>query len=167
MGYLEQFARNRRRSERTKVLTARIPESLYDSFQDYCDDLGLSLSEAVLLLVEREMEGFEGSYNEVTTTIEYEVKHDELERNSNEDEIVKPKKNVVKNTSETGAGRFTTTRWKVNKMLPCPLCRDWKSASNFKRHVEDTHDLVPEQIFTNPEYVEIADRMVEEKNRSI
>ena len=54
MTYLEQFARNRRRREKTEVLTARIPEGLYGDFKGYCDELNLSISEAVCLLVERE-----------------------------------------------------------------------------------------------------------------
>jgi antitoxin component of RelBE/YafQ-DinJ toxin-antitoxin module/uncharacterized C2H2 Zn-finger protein len=57
MGYLEQFARNRRGKEKTEVLTARLPESLYGDFKDHCEELGLSISEAVFLLVEREMKG--------------------------------------------------------------------------------------------------------------
>ncbi|MCO0598508.1 amidase family protein [Peribacillus butanolivorans] len=47
MTYLEQFARNRRRREKTEVLTPRIPEGLYGDFKGYCDELGLSISEAV------------------------------------------------------------------------------------------------------------------------
>ena len=46
MTYLEKFARNRRRREKTEVLTARIPESLYGDFKGYCDELNLSISEA-------------------------------------------------------------------------------------------------------------------------
>jgi hypothetical protein len=58
MTYLEQFVRNRRRREKTEVLTARIPESLYGDFKGYCDELNLSIGEAICLLIEREMTGY-------------------------------------------------------------------------------------------------------------
>src|SRR6476620_2975230 len=59
MGYLEQVAKNRRSKEKTDVLTARIPESLYNDFKDYCNHLGFSISQAVYLLVKREMTAIE------------------------------------------------------------------------------------------------------------
>ncbi|MDM5294647.1 hypothetical protein QUF81_15905 [Peribacillus simplex] len=55
MPYLKQFVRNWRRREKTKVLTALIPESLYGDFKGYCDELNLFISEAICLLIEREM----------------------------------------------------------------------------------------------------------------
>ncbi|HDU1185823.1 TPA: hypothetical protein REU56_002933 [Listeria monocytogenes] len=58
MSYLEQFARNKKSKEETEVLTARLPKTLYGNFKNYCDDLGLSISEGVCLLVEKEMDVF-------------------------------------------------------------------------------------------------------------
>ncbi|MCM3790049.1 hypothetical protein M3221_16805 [Domibacillus indicus] len=52
---LEQFARNNRRKEPSTVLTARLPDSLYNDFKEYCDDLELSMSEAIYLLIECEI----------------------------------------------------------------------------------------------------------------
>ncbi|MDR4191063.1 hypothetical protein FO521_30670, partial [Bacillus pseudomycoides] len=54
-GYLEKYARNKRRKEKSEVLKERLPHNLYEDFKTYCDDLGLPISEAVCLLVEREM----------------------------------------------------------------------------------------------------------------
>lgn len=39
MTYLKQFARNNKKKEKTEVLTARLPKSLYADFKRYCDDL--------------------------------------------------------------------------------------------------------------------------------
>jgi antitoxin component of RelBE/YafQ-DinJ toxin-antitoxin module len=56
MGYLKQFAKEPKKGKgETVVLTARLPESLYEDFKGYCDSLGLSISEAINLLVEQEM----------------------------------------------------------------------------------------------------------------
>lgn len=83
MGYLEQFARNQRRKEQTEVLTARLPRSLYNDFKTRCDELGLSISEAVYLLVEREMKGLDSVSDEPATTIEYKMNDDVVATNTN------------------------------------------------------------------------------------
>lgn len=40
MSYLEQFAKNKRRKEPSTILTARLPDSLYDNFKEHYNDLG-------------------------------------------------------------------------------------------------------------------------------
>ena len=62
-GILRTVLRNRRRKEKTEVLTARLPKSLYSEFKLHCDELGLSISEAVICL-EREMKGIESISDE-------------------------------------------------------------------------------------------------------
>jgi len=76
MGYLEQFAQNRRRKENTTVLTARLQESVYDDFKTYCDELGLyslSISEAVCLIVKhnRDRRQYRNSCKHTTSRSEY------------------------------------------------------------------------------------------------
>ncbi|MCU5003882.1 hypothetical protein OCD70_28065 [Bacillus tropicus] len=162
MGYLEKYARNKRCKEKSEVLTARLPHSLYEDFKTYCDELGLSISESVCLLVEREMSGSDNAFNEVATTKEYINNTD-----SSEDEVktnTKPTTNVVKkNTNENNSNtkRFTVKQWVVNDKLPCPICEEWKTAGNFLRHAK-THGMTTEQVFTNEEYREKIELMVAE-----
>jgi antitoxin component of RelBE/YafQ-DinJ toxin-antitoxin module len=164
MGYLEQFARNTRRKEKSEVLTARLPQSLYSEFKAYCDELGLSISEAVYLLVEREMNSFDGVSNELATTKEY-IENDDVvvmntETNTNiVDNVVKKKRNVTKSNTN----RFTTKHWVVNGELPCPICNQWASSSNFARHAKQ-HDSTTQAIFTNEEYLKRVKEMIEERN---
>ena len=163
MGYLEQFARGHRGKERTEVLTARLPASLYKSFKDYCDDLGLSISEAVYLLVDREIQGIESAESEIPATIEYKMNDDVVGKNTN---VVDEEKRVVKKNSirkRTNTSRFTMTQWRVDGELPCPICKEWRNASNFSRHVKEQHSMTTEQIFTNEEFKEKVNTMVEKR----
>lgn len=167
MGYLEQFARNRRSKEKSEVLTARLPTSLYSDFKTYCDELGLSISEAVCLLVEREMAGVEPAAGEVATTKEYIKNDDVVEVNTEiNTEVVERKKDVVKQNTRrinSNTNRFTTTQWKINGQLPCPICSEWKDAGNFARHAKNSHEMTTEQIFTNEKYQDKINAMIEEK----
>lgn len=167
MGYLEQFARNKRRKEKTEVLTARLPKSLYEDFKRYCDELGLSISEAVCLLVEREVTGIE-SNTEIATTIEI---HDEYKVNDDKDikstNVYKENTNIVKknaNSFNSNTNRFTTKPWQVNGLLPCPICEEWRASGNFSRHVKQ-HGKTTEELFTHEEYKEKIQAMIEEKQR--
>lgn len=166
MGYLEQFARKRRSKEKSEVLTARLPQSLYSEFKQYCDDLGLSISEAVCLLVEREIKGFDGVSSELSTTKEY-IKNDDVvaentEANTNVvNEVVERKRNA----SKANTSRFTTKQWMVKGELPCPICNQWVSASNFSRHAKQ-HNSTTQEIFTNEENLKRVQEMIEERNRS-
>ena len=163
MGYLERFARGHRGKERTEVLTARLPASLYKSFKNYCDDLGLSISEAVYLLIDREMKGIESANSEISTTIEYKKDDDVVDTNTKvvDEERIVVKKNTIRKRLNTS--RFTTTQWRVDGELPCPICKEWRNASNFSRHVKEQHNMTTEQIFTNEEFKEKVNTMVEER----
>lgn len=162
MGYLKKYARNKRRKEKSEVLTARLPHSLYEDFKTYCDDLGLSISEAVCLLVEREMAGSDKAFDEVATTKEAikntDSSDDEVKTNTKSNTNV-VKKNTRKNNSNTT--RFTVKQWEVNDKLPCPICGEWKASGNFSRHAK-THGITTEQIFTDEEYKEKIELMVAE-----
>ncbi|MBT2734107.1 hypothetical protein [Bacillus sp. ISL-7] len=169
MGYLEQFAKNSRAKEKTEVLTARIPESLYRDFKDYCDDLGLSISEAVYLLVKREMTGFEKETQDDESVLYTN------ENNSNDDEykknhfVVETTTNVVKPTTKkisTTTERFTTKQWQVNGELPCPKCGEWVSASNFSRHAKQ-HGSNTYSIFTNETDLIKINEMIKVRNNSL
>lgn len=166
MGYLEQFARNTRRKEKSEVLTARLPQSLYSEFKQYCDELGLSISEAVCLLVEREMDSVDGAPSEIATTKEYILNDDVVVVNTKANtsvvsDVVRKKRNV----SRTNTNRFTTKQWVIKGELPCPICNQWASASNFARHAKQ-HDSTTQDIFTDEENLKRVKEMMEERNRA-
>lgn len=151
MGYLENFARNRRTREKTEVLTARLPEGLYKDFKGYCDEIGLSISEAVYLLVQREMDSLERE----ATTEEIQPTTDEY----------KPTANVAKPTTRrigTTTARFTTKQWQVNGELPCPKCGEWVSASNFARHAKQ-HGSNTHTMFTDETNLIKVEEMIKDR----
>jgi hypothetical protein len=166
MGYLERFAKNGRAKEKTEVLTARIPESLYKDFKDYCDDLGLSISQAVYLLVKREMTGFEKENQDGESLLYtneyklnddvYKTKHSVVEMNTNVNT------NVVKPTTKATTSRFSTKQWQINGELPCPICGEWVSSSNFSRHAKQ-HGSNTYSIFTNETYLIKVNEMIQER----
>ncbi|MCQ6281059.1 hypothetical protein [Bacillus sp. EB600] len=165
MGYLEQFARNRRKKEETEVLTARLPKSLYSDFKDYCDQLGLSISEAVYLLVEREMSG---SPKENTSKLNISKPKENTTDDKTIDVVVEPSTKAttqvfkeIAASKEATKSRFTAKSWEVDGKLPCPKCNQWVSASNFSRHAKQ-HGTTTQEIFTNERYKERIDRMIKE-----
>lgn len=164
MGYLEQFSRNRRRKEKTEVLTARLPKSLYSEFKLHCDELGLSISEAVYLLVEREMKGIESVSDELATSTEYKVNHEAVEANTHVDKMNDDVVAVNTRKTKSNPKRFTTKQWKINGQLPCPVCGEWKASENFSRHAK-MHGMTTEQIFKSEEYEDQIKAMIEEKKR--
>ncbi|WMX58488.1 hypothetical protein [Peribacillus sp. R9-11] len=148
MTYLEQFARNRRRREKTEVLTARIPESLYGDFKGYCDELNLSISEAVCLLIER-----------LAITDEYKMNDDVVDTNT---KVV----NKVPKRSNSNTSRFVTTQWQVDAQLPCPYCGQWLAATNFSRHAK-RHITTTQDIFTNEKFRDKIKEMIQAKKAEI
>lgn len=156
MSYLEQFSRNKRRKEPSTVLTARLPESLYDHFKEHCDNLGLSISEGIYLLVEREITAHLRTAKEPSTYIS--------EYTKDEDVVAVNTKPVIKHTvkMKVPTKRFTVQQWEVNRELPCPICTSWSNASNFSRHAKQ-HNTTTQAIFTNEEYIKKANEMVQQR----
>lgn len=166
MGYLEQFARNRRSKEKTEVLTARLPAALYSEFKTYCDELGLSISEAVCLLVEHELKVQKSAANTESNINDYENKQYEYEKNNG---VFATNTNVnTKAIEKTQAGssanakRFTVKQFVFNNELPCPVCNQWVNNSNFARHAKQ-HGSSTQAIFTNEKYLKQVNEMIEER----
>ncbi|MFK2825211.1 hypothetical protein QYG89_05870 [Bacillus sp. B190/17] len=159
MGYLERFARNKRRKEKTEVLTARLPESLYSEFKSHCDELGLSISEAVCLLVEREIRDTEGVEEEdeekkvsAQSSMVHTDKHKRMDSDYESDE----------SELKMYTNRFTIKQWLINGELPCPECNQWVSASNFARHAKQHNSTTP-KIFTDERYKEKINEMIQKR----
>lgn len=151
MGYLEQFARNRKGKGKTEVLTARLPESLYSEFKTYCDELGLSISESVCLLVEYELNNNRNKTNTEDDIIADEDIQTVVEENTKE----------KRTTSEANTKRFTLKDWVVDGELPCPLCNQWVTYANFSRHAKQ-HGSNSHEIFTNEENLKRVNEMIED-----
>lgn len=63
----------------TKVITARIPEELYDSFKNLCDENGFSINEALKVLIENELESIQNVYtDEEESAINFEEPKEEV-----------------------------------------------------------------------------------------
>jgi hypothetical protein len=173
MGHLEQFARNRRGKEKTEVLTARLPESLYRAFKTHCDELRLSISEAVCLLVEHEMKGVEVTNDYIDNDSkqdEYKSNHDVVEMYTELNtevttDVIETNTSVVEKeqmVSRTNTKRFTTKHFVLDGKLPCPICNQWVNHSNFARHAKH-HGSNTQAIFTNEENLKQINNMIEER----
>ncbi|MCM2534455.1 hypothetical protein NDK43_21595 [Neobacillus pocheonensis] len=144
------------------------PESLYRDLKDYCDDLWLSISEAVYLLVKREMTGFEKETQDdesILYTNEYKSNDDEYNKNHS---VVEMTINVVKPTTKrivATTERLTTKQWQINGELPCPKCGEWVSSSNFSRHAKQ-HGSNTHSIFTNETDLIKVNEMIKERTNS-
>jgi antitoxin component of RelBE/YafQ-DinJ toxin-antitoxin module len=54
MSYLEKYARNQE-AKKTEIITIRTTKELKEAFARHCASLGLSIGEAINILIEREM----------------------------------------------------------------------------------------------------------------
>jgi antitoxin component of RelBE/YafQ-DinJ toxin-antitoxin module len=129
MSYLEQFKEKPKVNGKTDTRTIRLPHETNLEFEAYCNNLNITVSKAIRLLMEKELEG-----KKIVVTEEQKESY--------------------------AKSRFTLTKWKREDMVPCPICKEWKSASNFSRHAKETHNLSSEEMFTNEELAMIAAKMM-------
>lgn len=162
---LHDYARNKRPKEKTEVLAARLPASAVKEFKELCGDLGMTVSEAVYLMVEDQLALKSGDVNE--NCLQKKFSDNKLLTNSlDDDKIVNKRVNKIVNKRKqpTGEKRFTVNNWKVDGEIPCPICKEWTNFSNFARHSKQRHEgMSTKEIFTNEEYVHIANEMLEKK----
>lgn len=125
MGYLERFAKSRKRGD-TVVITARIPRKLGERFKKHCDRLNLTVSEAVYLLIHKEMQGEAGM-----TTSDGEM-YTKVYSPDLRPRLTRPRR--------SGSGsRGLVGPYTVDGMAPCPVCKTWYSATNLSRHMKNVH----------------------------
>lgn len=142
MGYLEKFAREKK-EPRSETLTARVTKTTYDRFAEHCARLKIPISEAVALLIEREV--YE-SEKEVSTR--------------------QPREEYKPNTTEPRQRqkRFTTNPYVVNDMLPCPICETWpETQRNISRHMRKMHGQTTQEVYEA--YMDKVLKMVEEERK--
>lgn len=139
MSILKRYAKDTTK-EPTEVMTTRVPRSIYNQFKRHCEQYGLSLAEATAILIKTELgDSYKApSHGDVSKPIQKE-----LPKQSSSLQTVSQKKQPRSNP-----GRFLTTEYQVNGDLPCPICGEWKSSTNFSRHVKVTHNKTTQEIFT-------------------
>lgn len=139
MSILKRYAKDTTK-EPTEVLTTRVPRSIYNQFKRHCEQYGLSLAEATAILIKTELgDSYKApSHEDVSKPIQKE-----LPIQTSSLRTVSPKKQPRSNT-----GRFVTTEYQVDGELPCPICGEWKSSTNFARHVKTNHKKTTQEIFT-------------------
>lgn len=170
MSYLRKYARPSIQNK-TRQYNVKLPDDIADQFEALCRQFNLTHAEAIRYLIIEEVERFkreedtkgypeipDGSQKIVDDTGQYiAVTREVAPKQPN------PKKS--RSRSSSGGGRFDTIQWQISGKTACPICRTWQSAANFSRHAKTQHDMTAKEIFVNPEYVAIADRMVEERKK--
>lgn len=160
---LTKFARNARK-EATTVITARLPNSRHERFKKYCDELGLSINEAINLLIEIELSELE---KEQKNNIQ-KPKYDESKVNTKViqakmiDSVKNDSGETVKSNSPKNK-KFPIRPFVVNDKLPCPICDKWMHHSNFAKHAKRQHQTTTEAIFT--EHRDKAEEMIKSENQ--
>ena len=142
---LERYARRATVGRRDKVIRARLPGDLYERFRDHCTRLGLTISEAVFLLIRDEVDrpgpgGGRKDYMEGP------------ERRTEGHTVATPRPQAIRTRRSR---RFVVAPYVVDGMVPCPECKTWVSRSNISRHMRDLHDSDTETVYkANLETVE-------------
>jgi antitoxin component of RelBE/YafQ-DinJ toxin-antitoxin module len=159
---LKQYAKKSKK-EATTVITARLRNSRYEWFKKHCEELGLSINEAINLLVDMEYqeenvseieEQEEVDENQITIDEIIEDKNTIVNTKVNNDD--KQKVNTKVNTrvnNKSSVKRFTTKHYEIDKELPCPICVTWQNATNFDRHAKK-HATTRKEIYTDEKHLE-------------
>lgn len=139
MDILKNYARITNK-EPTEVTSVRIPKSLHRSFKKHCENYGLGIAEAINILIRNEL-------GEAYKQHLHEDESDKLQEKLPQ-KLSSPQRTITKPSSRKQAGRFVTTEYQVDGELPCPICEEWKSSTNFARHVKTNHKKTTQEIFT-------------------
>lgn len=172
MSLLEANKRSEK-TNKTVVATSRITEKEYKDFKELCDRTGFSVSEAIRVLIQGELNpetpkrAEKPAQRKPAPVVAPVVAVENTEEASPEYSTPAPKSfNPKSRPIRSNFGRFTTEKWKVENFLPCPICNTWVSSSNFSRHVKTNHNnMTSEELFT--QYEAEADQMVADRNAAM
>lgn len=135
MSILSRYAKQKQ-DPCSYYISARIPEKLGQAFSDYCAGLNISVSQGIRLLIQNELKDQEAAAasqsDEIIETINQAFTVDKAIRPS-----VQPIKKDLIPDFVTPADYYIQVDGK--KLAPCPICRDWSSAANFKRNHTNKH----------------------------
>jgi antitoxin component of RelBE/YafQ-DinJ toxin-antitoxin module len=161
MGYLQKVSKKKENEPKTQPVSTRLTENEFKMFYKLCEDTGYSISEALRVLVKKEINEEE----DVLFSSRIQKNTDRIQMSTTvynpSTNVNIPSTTVYKKPIRTGAARFTTGEWNVDNFLPCPLCNTWVSAANFSRHAKG-HEMTSQEIFEK--YKEKADKMVQERS---
>lgn len=160
MGILESNKRDGK-SNKNVVITSRLTSKEYEKFKEVCDATGYSIAEAVRLLVVSELNPKQRPAPTYASPAVTRPVEPVSTRGVETEAIQKVYTPATRPVSTGGFAKFTTERWKVNEFLPCPICNEWHSATNFSRHAKKVHSLSTKDIFTA--HKDEADAMVKER----
>jgi hypothetical protein len=164
MGYLQKNSKKKESEPKTQPVSTRLTENEFKLFYKLCEETGYSISEALRLLIKKEI-------NEEENVLRIQKNTDRIQPSTIVNEpyttvdkpytnVNEPYTTVDKKPLRTGSVRFTTSKWNVDNLLPCPLCYTWVSAANYSRHAKG-HDLTTQEVFTK--YKDEADKMVHDR----
>ena len=154
---LQQFAKKRKK-EQTTVITARLPNSKYNLFKKYCDDLGLSINEAINLLIEAELKEVD-----IIIQNEADVNQVTIDDVINESEYVEEKVNTKVNT-KVSEKRFVYEPYMNHEnKVACPICEKFYSKSNYVKHAKQQHEMTSEELLTSEIYQDKIKEMIDVK----
>lgn len=154
----------------TGYLGARVPAQLEKDFKQYCDNLKITVADALRLLVENELNS-SGQKNPAGAPVAEKggqlvgTKADTLiiDEYATADKAARPSMPLPAGpqtkTNNIG-GRFTVKQWQRNGLLPCPICGEWKSHANFARHAKTEHNSTTKELFQ--QHASRADQMAAE-----
>jgi hypothetical protein len=198
---LEKYAKYGALSRKTEQIGTKIEKRYHDDFVKECEKLGLKKGEALRYLVieflqsvSRKQKGNENIEKDSrNVSIETNLISIDTEINQNDSQLIsndkksKPKKNTFiqevraeeKNKGNQMGGKNlgksrSVKPWTVENQLPCPICDNWSSKSNFKRaHAavhgyKDSYELLFQHLekadqMMQKRVVEVTDRMRQEK----
>ena len=137
MSILSRYAKEKQ-DPCSYYISARIPERLGQAFAAYCADLNITVSQGIRLLIQNELKDQEAPASQEAPAAIQEASKEAAAA------VVQSAVAMVQESSKDPIPAFVTPSdyyIQVNgrKLAPCPICRDWSSAANFKRNHTNKH----------------------------
>lgn len=135
MGFLEEHVKkNKKKVIETEHIAVRVEKAVADEFREHVGSLGLTVSDALRILIEKEMQDVRGVKGApapeslAAAPDEYKAVNKGFKPYST-DPTVNPKHGEIEAYVRRGR--------KGNKVLPCPKCGTWSSYHHFaERHAQ-------------------------------
>ncbi|PFH81621.1 hypothetical protein [Bacillus sp. AFS088145] len=144
---LQKFAKDRKGN--TKVTSIRLREDIYNDFSNYCEELGLSISEGIQHLISEELQKVANVTNNGVKEIQSVVEpiKNVVKENT---KVVKRNTNVTNKAPGKRAKRFHLEPYKrdSDKLIPCPICETWIDNTNYSAHANRHHNMSTGELIT-------------------
>jgi hypothetical protein len=160
--YLRRFAKGKT-AKKDKSRGIRLPSDIDREFEEHCRKYGLSFNEGILYLIIHELGKDRHASPEISVTNEAQSTHKEDTNVSQRVPSVAQQRlnlDAIVSRPRTNTKRFSVKPYEVDGYVPCPICRDWYSYTNYARHCKTTHGKGSQQVIE--ENKEIVEQMVKE-----